>query len=152
MAVRRPGHLRCYTMRQDRLDPLPREMRLGQVVISADFRRLPPRREIADVLAPLADEIAGAMRGLPSEPTGRTDIAVPVNVDFVRFLELIAHRGQLESVLAEYVRRYNTHRPHRSLGLQAPQRLTPIEDDAGMPEIERRDLLGGLVHEYMRAA
>ncbi len=74
---------------QARLDPLAREMRAGQVVISADFRRLPPRREIADALAPLTDEIAGAMRGLPSEPTGRTDIAVPVNVDFVRFLEVV---------------------------------------------------------------
>src|ERR1035437_7281104 len=34
---------------------------------------------------------------------------------------LIVHRRQLEGVLAEYVRHYNTHRPHRAVGLKAPE-------------------------------
>lgn len=74
---------------QARLDPLARELRLGQVVISADFRPLPARREIAAALEQIGDQIAAAMQWLPSEPMGRTDFAVPVNVDFVRSLELV---------------------------------------------------------------
>jgi hypothetical protein len=33
-----------------------------------------------------------------------------------------------------------------------PESLTPVEEADGVPDIERQDLLGGLVHEYMRAA
>ena len=43
-------------------------------------------------------------------------------------------------------------RPHRGLELQVPERLAPVEEADGVPDIERRDLLGGLVHEYRRAA
>jgi putative transposase len=53
-----------------------------------------------------------------------------------------------------YVEHYNEHRPHRALGLQAPDpptRLTVVgEDQQG--GIRRRDRLGGLLHEYRRAA
>ncbi len=38
---------------------------------------------------------------------------------------LILGRGQLEAVLREYVAHYNAHRPHRALGLQAPE-TSPI--------------------------
>ena len=51
-----------------------------------------------------------------------------------------------------YVQRYNRRRPHRGLELQVPEGLAPVEEADGVPDIERRDLLGGLVHEYMRAA
>jgi hypothetical protein len=33
-----------------------------------------------------------------------------------------------------------------------PESTPPIEEADGVPAIERRDLLGGLVHEYMKAA
>jgi transposase InsO family protein len=33
---------------------------------------------------------------------------------------LIKGRGHLEQVLRRYVQHYNQHRPHRALGLQAP--------------------------------
>jgi len=46
----------------------------------------------------------------------------------------------------------NPPRPHRGLELQVPEGLAPVEEADGVPDIERRDLLGGLVHEYMRAA
>jgi putative transposase len=40
---------------------------------------------------------------------------------------LIVHPGQLEGVLAEYVWHYNTHLPHRALGLKAPEAApTPL--------------------------
>ena len=67
---------------------------------------------------------------------------------------LIVGRGHLEQVLRVYVAHYNAHRPHRALALQAPApgaRLAVVADDQ-RPRVHRRDLLGGLLHEYRRAA
>jgi transposase InsO family protein len=67
---------------------------------------------------------------------------------------LIVGRGHLEQVLRVYVEYYNRHRLHRALGFEAsdrPARLTVVgENERG--EVRRRDLLGGLLHEYRRAA
>jgi putative transposase len=67
---------------------------------------------------------------------------------------LILGRGHLERILRVYARHYNEHRPHRALGLQPPDqpaRLTvDAEDQQG--RVRRRDLLGGLLHEYRQAA
>jgi putative transposase len=67
---------------------------------------------------------------------------------------LILGRRQLEAVLREYVAHYNAHRPHRALGLQAPE-TGPIRLPAARAspcDIHRRDRLGGLIHEYDIAA
>ena len=67
---------------------------------------------------------------------------------------LILGRNHLDQVLRVYVQQYNGHRPHRALGLQAPDSparpTIPREDHAGT--VHRRDLLGGLLHEYRPAA
>jgi putative transposase len=69
---------------------------------------------------------------------------------------LIFNRRQLERVLPVYVRHYNARRPHRALDLRAPAPLTtpptPPEPAGSATEIRRRDLLGGLIHEYEAAA
>ena len=67
---------------------------------------------------------------------------------------LIAHRHHLEAVLREYVDHYNAHRPHRSLGLRPPETApTPLPAvRASPPRLQRRDRLGGLIHEYELAA
>jgi putative transposase len=69
---------------------------------------------------------------------------------------LIFSRRQLERVLRVYVRHYNEQRPHRALDLQAPDpRTTPPtrRQPAGSAMTPRRkDLLGGLIHEYEAAA
>jgi putative transposase len=67
---------------------------------------------------------------------------------------LIASRRQLEHVLRIYVEHYNTHRPHRALGLAPPApRARPRLVSSHSPnEIHRYDRLGGLIHEYARAA
>ena len=65
---------------------------------------------------------------------------------------LILGPRHLDRVLRIYVQHYNRRRPHRGLALQVPEGLAPVEEADSMPDIERRDLLGGLVHEYMRAA
>jgi transposase InsO family protein len=67
---------------------------------------------------------------------------------------LIASRGHLEQVLRIYVRYYNQHRPHRALGLEPPDPSAgpTLVGEARRTPVRRRDLLGGLVHEYQRAA
>ena len=67
---------------------------------------------------------------------------------------LIVGRGHLEQILGVYIEHYNRHRPHRALQLEAPDRparLTVVGENEG-GEVRRRDLLGGLLHEYRRAA
>jgi transposase InsO family protein len=62
---------------------------------------------------------------------------------------VIFSRRQLEHVLRVYVRHYNEHRPHRALDLHAPVPTTKRADPvAPAIAIRRRDLLGGLIHEY----
>jgi len=67
---------------------------------------------------------------------------------------LIMGRGHLEQVLRVYLDHYNAHRPHRALELNPPAPSTRLtltnEDQRG--RIQRRDRLGGLLHEYRRAA
>jgi len=52
-------------------------------------------------------------------------------------------------VLAEFVEHYNTARPHRGISLDAPISFEPVNTTG---PIERVDRLGGLIHEYRRAA
>jgi hypothetical protein len=62
---------------------------------------------------------------------------------------------QLRRVLSEYLRHYNTVRPHRSLDLRPPRPasgLTLVESGTVAAPVQRVDVLGGLIHEYHRAA
>jgi transposase InsO family protein len=63
---------------------------------------------------------------------------------------LIVGRGHLEQIIRVYVQHSNRHRPHRALGLQAPDPPAPMtilsNDQQG--SVQRRDLLGGLLHKY----
>jgi putative transposase len=68
---------------------------------------------------------------------------------------LILSRGHLERVLDVYVDHYNGHRPHRALKLVPPGPAAPtlrLVDSAPDRPIHRRELLGGLIHEYRQAA
>jgi putative transposase len=67
---------------------------------------------------------------------------------------LIVSRGHLEQVLRIYVRHYNEHRPHRALGLEPPSPSAGLAlvGEARRVQVRRCDLLGGVVHEYQRAA
>jgi putative transposase len=62
---------------------------------------------------------------------------------------LIYSRRHLESVLDAYVRHYNEARPHRGRQLATP---LPLHTQPRTGEICRRDILGGIIHEYDRAA
>jgi putative transposase len=65
---------------------------------------------------------------------------------------LIVGRGHLEQVLRAYLAHYNASRPHRSLALAAPAGQPPAARGSPLPEVLRRDVLGGLIHEYAAAA
>jgi transposase InsO family protein len=68
---------------------------------------------------------------------------------------LIRGRSHLGRVLTAYVTHYNTARPHRGLGLAAPlpaSATTVISRPGPLGQIRRIDVLGGVVHEYVRAA
>jgi putative transposase len=71
---------------------------------------------------------------------------------------LIVGRRHLHHVLTTYTWHYNEHRPHRSLRQQPPlNKLPPVDEQApgdviDLGRIRRRDLVGGLIHEYQLAA
>lgn len=69
---------------------------------------------------------------------------------------LIFGRRQLENVLRVYVRHFNERRPHRALDLRPPDRGSGTDPPPAAtphpPQVWRRDLLGGLLHEYEAAA
>ena len=68
---------------------------------------------------------------------------------------LILNQAHLRAVLAEYQGHYNTARPHQGIGQRVPDpgagpRVTAA--DPGTWQIRRKPALGGLIHEYERAA
>jgi putative transposase len=65
---------------------------------------------------------------------------------------LVFGRRQLEQILRGYLTHYNTERPHRSLALAAPAGEPHRARGSPSAEIRRRDVLGGLIHEYYAAA
>ncbi|HTZ64206.1 MAG TPA: integrase core domain-containing protein [Solirubrobacteraceae bacterium] len=66
---------------------------------------------------------------------------------------LILSRRHAEATLCEHTEHFNSHRPHRALATEAPvprPRLRVVGKDP--PSVRRRDVLGGLIHEYEIAA
>jgi putative transposase len=64
---------------------------------------------------------------------------------------LILNRRHLEQVLRVFVDHYNRERPHRARDL-LPPRSDGEEGPPGSGVIHRRNRIGGLIHEYYRAA
>lgn len=66
---------------------------------------------------------------------------------------LVYGRRHLEHVLGIYVEHYMQERPHRGLGLATPRGVpAPVSGGPKRSTVTRRDVLGGLIHEYRRAA
>jgi len=63
---------------------------------------------------------------------------------------LIISRRHLDNVLAEFATHYNRARPHRGLELCTPEPRTNLAMKTH--RLHRKDILGGLIHEYERAA
>jgi hypothetical protein len=62
---------------------------------------------------------------------------------------LIVNEAHLRHVLTRYVAHYNKARPHRGLDQRTP---IPHAPGATCGPVRRRDVLGGLIHEYDREA
>jgi Integrase core domain len=111
-------------------------------------RLVPPERDRARGLQPTWN------RPTPHQRYGRADRAAPraqSRAGAAALVHLILNRRHLEHVLRVYVDHYNTERPHRALELRPPDPgERPPSPATG--EIRRRDPLGGLIHEYYRAA
>lgn len=68
---------------------------------------------------------------------------------------LISGPRHLRAILEEYVTHYNRHRPDRARNLRPPDIgniVTNPAADLAAARIRRRKILGGLIHEYERAA
>ncbi len=77
----------------------------------------------------------------------------PARCECVDWL-LIVNGRHLEHTLKVFIDHYKSCRPHRSLGLVPPNSSPPAKPETnGRPiRVRRRDRLGGLLHEYERAA
>ena len=65
---------------------------------------------------------------------------------------LILGRRHLDRTLRTYVEHDNRGRPHRALGLASPLAEARDPIPVNPRDVRRRDLLGGLVHEYYSLA
>jgi transposase InsO family protein len=65
---------------------------------------------------------------------------------------LILGRRNLDRVLRSYADHYNAQRPHRGLELRAPESRCDVDLVETVPEIQRPDLVGGLIREYYAVA
>jgi len=66
---------------------------------------------------------------------------------------LILNEQHLQRILDVFVQHYNGHRPHRALALTPPRPTRPLTAPAwGEARVQRRDRLGGVVHEDVLAA
>jgi putative transposase len=62
---------------------------------------------------------------------------------------LILSERHLDYVLREYSQYYNRARPHQGLRQQMPESLNR---QPGQGAVQQRNILGGLIHDYYRAA
>ena len=133
-------------------------MDLGQRAASVKFLI----RDRADQFSSTFDAVLAAegIRILPSPPQSPKANAIcerfigTLRREFLDRL-LIVNEHHLHKVLTEYLRHYNTARPHRSLGQLTPaQAGTFPSEQVNLAEhrIQRKQVLGGLTHEYYVAA
>ena len=65
---------------------------------------------------------------------------------------LVLGQRHLLRLLRRYVRHYNQPRPHRGLLLAVPEPQEPSSPHVYPRKVGRRDVLGGLIHEYHEVA
>jgi hypothetical protein len=81
---------------------------------------------------------------MPTTPMPCTTILPAILLDW----SLILGRRHLDRTLRTYASHYNGGRPHRAMGLAPPLETDQVPTDVSPRDVCRRDLLGGLIHEY----
>jgi transposase InsO family protein len=108
-------------------------------------------RSLADVLASEGIQVIRTPIRPPNANAFAERWIETLRTDCLDWL-LIFRSRHLDRVLRIYVEHYNQRRPHRGLQLWAPDSAAPVAEVDSVPDIQRRDLLGGLIHEYKVAA
>jgi hypothetical protein len=106
--------------------------------------------QLAQIVSGLADGVAGQAGDVLDRGgvLGDSESLRDERVDHM----LILGERHLREVLAEYARHYNEHWPYQSLQQEHPARWPGHAVDIITARIERRQVLGGLISEYRRAA
>jgi hypothetical protein len=152
------------TLRRHGLDPTPRPTMAG-VPASAGGRHpagpagaLPHPRPGREVLSWVRRRVPrrgcrGAGHARPGAERLRGAWIRTVRAECLDWLLSISS-GHLEQVLRIHVEHDNRHRPQRALGLEPPGTTAGLTLVGGTRRVRvrRRDLLGGLLHQYRRPA
>ncbi len=64
---------------------------------------------------------------------------------------LIYGERHLRSVLGQYAKHHNRHRPHQSRQQRPPDQGSQPDAPLNLP-VRRREVLGGVINEYYQAA
>ena len=133
-------------------------MDLGQLTTSVKFLLRDRAGQLTDSFdAVFQAEGIRILASPPQAPRGANAICERIIGTLRRELLyrlLIVNEHHLRQVLTGYLRHYNTARPHRALGQLAPAQAhtRPSEINLAEHRIRRKQVLGGLTHEYYVAA
>ena len=123
---------------------------------SSRWSTVPVRRRVVR-----SDDVNRPLRRtqLPSLPSAPARVVVPAHPsprrDAFAPRLLILNGQHLVRVLDVFADHYTGHRPHRALGLKPPHATRPLVTPAAELRescVQRRDRLGGVVHECVLAA
>src|SRR5438094_461202 len=88
---------------------------------------------------------------VPRRQIRRPELEPADRVVLAALSRLIVGERHLTTVLTEYARHYNEHRPHRSLGQRPPDPPSQVADLTAA-RVRRHPILGGLINKYAQAA
>jgi transposase InsO family protein len=157
-----PGQLEDETKGEVRLNHLSATQQARNLAMALDGRARPVRFLIRDRDAKFSRSFDTVLRSEGMRII-RTPVRAPnANAHAERVIEtmraecldwtLVWGLRHLDRTLRTYGEHYNRGRPHRALALASPLGAAGQPIPVDPRDVRRRDLLGGLVHEYRGAA
>ena len=99
----------------------------------------------------LRDEVLRAVAGGLQDADGRLSRPARIRADCLDWLLILGFR-HLDRVLRTYVEHHNRKRGASRTAALAPEGAATVEEVDIVLEMQRRDLLGRLIHKYKTAA